>query len=32
VAQAEALDRMLAGDGGPLEHVVSLAVPREEIV
>ena len=32
VAQAEALDRQLNGNGGALEHVVSLAVPRDDIV
>ena len=32
VAQAEALDKMLAGRGIPLDHVVSLDVPREELV
>jgi adenylate kinase len=32
VAQAEALDGTLQGRHAPLEHVVSLAVPREELV
>lgn len=32
VVQAEALERMLAGRGLPLDHVVSLDVPREELV
>jgi adenylate kinase len=32
VAQAEALDTMLASHGAPLDHVVSLEVPREELV
>jgi adenylate kinase len=32
VAQAEALDRMLLGDGGALEHVVALEVARDEVV
>jgi adenylate kinase len=32
VAQAEALEQMLAAQGYPLDHVVSLDVPREELV
>ncbi len=32
VAQAEALEMMLAGRGTPLEHVISLDVPRDELV
>lgn len=32
VAQAEALEKMLAAQGFPLDHVVSLDVPREELV
>jgi adenylate kinase len=32
VAQAEALEKMLATQGCPLDHVVSLDVPREELV
>lgn len=32
VAQAEALEHRLAAQGIPLEHVVSLEVPREELV
>lgn len=32
VTQAEALETMLAGRGAPLDHVVSLGVPREELV
>lgn len=32
VAQAEALESMLASQGYPLDHVVSLDVPREELV
>ena len=32
VAQAEALEAMLAGMHIPLDHVVSLQVPREELV
>jgi len=33
VAQAEALDRLLENEGrGGLEHVVSLSVPREDVV
>ncbi len=32
VAQADALERMLAGRGIPLDHVVNLQVPREELV
>jgi adenylate kinase len=32
VAQAEALDGQLKSDGASLEHVISLAVPREDVV
>jgi adenylate kinase len=32
VAQAEALETMLAGQSTPLEHVISLDVPRDELV
>jgi adenylate kinase len=32
VAQAEALDRQLKDDGRALEHVVSLVVPRQDVV
>jgi adenylate kinase len=32
VAQAEALERLLARQGIPLDHVVDLQVPREELV
>jgi adenylate kinase len=32
VAQAEALEQMLQAHGTPLDHVISLDVPREELV
>ena len=32
VAQAEALDRLLASAGGPLQHVVSLGVAKDDVV
>jgi len=32
VAQADALHRMLANNGGSLEHVVSLSVPNDELL
>jgi adenylate kinase len=32
LAQAEALDKMLAGMGGKLENVISINVPRDEVV
>jgi adenylate kinase len=32
LAQAEALDAQLGNGGGALEHVISLAVPRDDVV